>query len=156
VVVALALDAAELVLLAVDVAELVGEAAAQGLDVHLEAPGGQGEFGAELVLVGAELGHGHGRGRLDALFGQADGAAPDGGQDDERHEPGGKQAEHEIHNVFNDHYTAPPPENVRSGKTRPDNGSDGDALPSLPCGNLTSKSGRGHRGTSPAIDCERR
>ena len=61
------------------------------------------EFGAELILVGAELGHGDRRRRFDALFGEAHGAAPDAGHDGKRDEAGKQQPQREIHDVLDAH-----------------------------------------------------
>ena len=91
-IVALVADRADFGALAVDVAELVGQAAAQRLDIHFEPAGREREFGAQLILVGAELRHGDGGRGLDALFGEADGAAPDGGHDGQCEEACGRAA----------------------------------------------------------------
>jgi hypothetical protein len=104
---ALVLDGADFVALAIDVAELLAEAAAQRLDVHFKAAGGKGEFGAELVFVGAELGHGDRRRCFDALFGEAHGTAPDGWHDGEREEARYQEPQRQIHNVLNAHEEAP-------------------------------------------------
>ena len=100
---ALVLDRTDFVALAVDVAQLVAEAAAQGLDVHFETAGRECELGAQLILVGAELGHGDGRRGFDALFGEAHGAAPDGRHDGKRDEACDQQPQREIHDVLNAH-----------------------------------------------------
>ena len=100
---ALGLGRGEIGLLAVDVVELLGEALAQRLDVHLEPAGRQRELGAELVLVGAELGEGDRRRGLDALGGQAHGAPPDLRQDHEREDSRDQEAEREVHDGLDGH-----------------------------------------------------
>jgi hypothetical protein len=109
VVVPLALHAAQFGLAAVHVAQLVGEAAAQRLDVHFEPAGGEGELGAQLILVGAELGHGDRRRRLDALLGEAHRALPDRGHDDQAQKPGDQHPQGEVHDVLDEHNSTPRP-----------------------------------------------
>ncbi|MNL61176.1 hypothetical protein D3C87_1850660 [compost metagenome] len=90
--VALGLEQAQVAALLVDVAQLLGEPLAQGLDIHFEPAGGEREFGAQLILVGAEFGHGDGRSGLDAALGEAHRPLPYRWQDDQRHQARHQQA----------------------------------------------------------------
>ncbi len=101
------LDAAHVGAGAADIAQLIGQTATQRLDSHFQLAGGEGEFGAQLILVGTELGHAHRRRRLDALLGEAHGATPDGGHEQQGNEGRAQQAQREIHDVFKRHIAFP-------------------------------------------------
>jgi hypothetical protein len=97
------------------------------LDSDFEPAGRHGEFGAELVLVGLDLGHRQ-RGRgLEAPHGQANGAAVDEGNDDEPDQGRDEKPDAEIHDRLN-HGTTPPNATLaRSSPMRPWQRRAGDA-----------------------------
>jgi hypothetical protein len=67
--------------------ELTGGLVARPVEAHFEAAKLDGKLGAELILVGLNIGDRHRHGRLDPAPGQAHGAVPEG-----RHEHQGKKA----------------------------------------------------------------
>ncbi|MNR44477.1 hypothetical protein D3C85_1632250 [compost metagenome] len=71
--------------------------------MDLQPAGRQREFGAQLILVSAELGHCDGGGSLYAALGETHGALPHRRQDDQRDQAGHEQAQREIKDVLDDH-----------------------------------------------------
>ncbi len=101
------LEAADGVALLADLGEL-----ARGLRLHLlhaqlEAARGHREFGAQLVLVGLDLGHGHGGERLEAAHGQAHGARMHQRNHADDEQARDQEPDPDIHDRF-DHKKAPP------------------------------------------------
>ena len=86
--------------LARDVAELGGRLGLELLDGHFEPACGQREFGAQMVLVGLNLGHRHRDGIGEAALGEADRALMDEGNQHDRQQTGDQEATAEIHDHF--------------------------------------------------------
>ena len=74
---------------------------------HFEAAGRHGEFGAQLVLVGADFGNRQRRRRFEAAHGQAHGAVMNQRDEQQSEQRRNQETDAEIHDRF-DHETTPP------------------------------------------------
>ena len=77
------------------------------LDAHFEAPGRHGEFGAQLILVGADFGDRQRRRRFEALHGQPHGAVMNQRDEQQAKQRRNQEPDPEIHDRF-DHDATPP------------------------------------------------
>ena len=77
------------------------------LDAHFEASGRHREFGAELILVGADLGDRQRSGRFEPLHRQADGAVMHQRNEQQAKQRRNEESDAEIHDRF-DHDATPP------------------------------------------------
>ena len=83
------------------------------IDAHFEPPGRHGEFGAQLILVGADFGDRQRRRRLEAPHRQAHGAVMYERDEEQSKQCRNEEADPEIHDRF-DHDTTPPGPSLRS------------------------------------------
>src|SRR6185503_4576865 len=89
------------VALLADLGKLAGAFGLELLDAHFQAPRRHGEFGAQLILVGLDLGHRNRRRGLEPAHGQAHRAVVDEWDDEKSDERGDQEADPEIHDRFN-------------------------------------------------------
>ena len=83
-----------------ELGELAGGLALQLLDAHLQPPRRHRELGAQLVLVGLDLGHRQRRRRLQPLGGQADGAVMHQRHDHQTAQHRDQKTDRQIHDRF--------------------------------------------------------
>src|SRR6185503_15515331 len=98
------------------------------LDAHFEAARRHGEFGAQLILVGADFSDRQWRGRFEAAHRQAHGAIVYEGNEEQSKQCRNEEADPEIHDRF-DHDTTPPGPSLLSPASG--GGRGGEAAP--PC-----------------------
>ncbi|MBN8999207.1 MAG: TonB-dependent receptor plug domain-containing protein [Rhizobiales bacterium] len=91
--------------LPVDVDELVGDLALQPFYRGVQAAGGDGEGGTDLVLLGLDLGRGHRHGLLDGPSRQPHGPAPERGSDEQREDAGRQHPERVVQHCFDQRVT---------------------------------------------------